>query len=373
MAIRVALVLLVAAAQLSCGGVRRGRQLLGQGRPQEALSAARPVSAPAFVVRARALRRLGRLRQARTELLLALSLDRRSADALAVLGRVEAQLGNRGAAVAALERALRLDPTRACLRRELARLLVWRAWYRIHPGPGLNQVADARAELERVRELDPCLHQKTARIFEKAPQISQQAALPDCPGVPALPASRLPWPGPCSLRDAGKRAASLLRRELLVGCRGAALALELEAHGCVAAAGSLWEALSQEAPNDARWPLQVARALILQGHEARSEALVMNHVFLSEDRASALNGAARMLEAVGKPRRAARRAVEALAHAKRLEQQLDALRILARTGAPGQLRQAMKVVEKSGWDLPGPRLRRLMESATTAAPQKPRP
>jgi tetratricopeptide (TPR) repeat protein len=359
------LALLLALATLACDGVRRGRELLERNRPAEALAAPRPASAAAFVVRARALRRLGRLDRARTELLLALSLDGRSAEAHNLLGLVEAQLGNRGAALSSLERAVRLEPGRVCARRELSRLLLWRAFYRLQIG----QRDEAREELERVRELNPCLAPRVAamlRLVEQRRRPGDVGGVRGCPGVPALRAARPPRRGPCELELPARLVRALERRELLLGCRGAQLALRLEARGCVAAARSVWEALAREGPSDPRWPLQVARALIVEGQPGRVEPLLTSHVFLSEDRADGLLGAARMLEAVGRRRSAARRAVEALPHARRLSQQLESLRILRRIGSPDQIRQAARVVEERGWDLPRPRLRRLIHAAIGA-------
>jgi tetratricopeptide (TPR) repeat protein len=333
---------------------------LAEDRAKAALEAPRPASGAAFVVRAEALRRLGRLDRARTNLLLALSLDERSVDAHGLLGLVEAQLGNRGAALSSLERAIQLDPGRVCLRRELSRLLLWRAYYRVH----LGQRDEAEEDLSRVAELNPCLAPRAeAMLAQSQGGEAARGGAAGCPGVPRLAPTRPVHRGPCELKSPRRHVRALERRELILACRGAQLALRLEAKGCLAVARSVWEALAREGPSDARWPLQVARVLILEGQAARAEPHLTNHVFLSEDRSDALLRAARMLETVGRRRSAARRAVDALPHASRLEQQLEALRILRRTGSAEQLRQAARVVEERGWKLPAPRLRRLIHAA----------
>jgi len=331
-----------------------------QRAPQEVLRTVRPVTAGDLVARAAALRQLRHLDQARTELLIAVSQDSGSAAGYRLLGLVEAKLGHRGAAVAALERSLALEGEHLCTRRELARLLLWRAWYRVLV---LKQGRDARSDLARVRRLDPCLKDAAGRVLALLEQPSRP--LLACPGIPAgLRPDRPRARGPCRIERPNRLVESLLQRELLAACSGARLALRLEAAGCSQQALDLWQALAAEAPSDPRWPLELGRLYMLRGEVTRAEQRFETHVYLSRDRAGALLAVARMLEALGQRAAAARYAVEALALATGLDRQLQALRILARNGTAEQVEQAARVVLARRWKVSPQRVRELVRAAS---------
>jgi len=339
--------------------VGRGWTLLDR-HPEEVLRTVRPVGSSALIVRGAALRRLGRLDAARSELLMALSMDERSARGQALLGLVQLQLGHRGAAMKALHRSVTLAPGQICVRRELARLLVWRAWYRV--APGLHQVAEAEQDLVRAESLDPCLRPRVARLRRELKQGPALDGAARCPGIPALRWSVAP--PRCGVAHASRQVDDLLRREVLVACHGPRLALDLERSGCTEQALHLWQAMAAEAPRDPRWPLHVAWIHLQRGDPSRAQPFITASLYLSADRGAALIDLAQMLEIAGQPARAGRRAVEALAMATHLEQQLEALHILRRCGSAEQLHQGAQVVLESTWPLPAERLRELVRRAT---------
>ena len=122
------------------------------------------------------------------------------------------------------------------------------------------------------------------------------------------------------------------RRHLLVCCEGAGIAMNLEEHGCLRPASAIWTAMIQEAPSDPRWYFLAARNLLARGKLERARQQLVNHQFLSGDRAEALLDQATMLLTMGFKRQAARRAVEAMSFIKdgaRLEQ---ARSLLKRSG-----------------------------------------
>jgi len=333
------------------GTAWHGRRLLRQGQPARVLTEVRAAGSDAFVVRGAALRQLGRAREARTSLLIGLSLDPRSAAGHHELAVVEAALGNWGAALAELEKVDELAPGRACVRRDLALLLLWRAAFR----RGVGQTRDARADRKRALELAPCL--------AGAPVGRRPCASSSAPPSVERP---LP-PRRCSLRRPSRLLEALARRDLLLACRGPALALRLESAGCPAHARAVWEALAREAPADPRWPLEVARMLLVGGRTGdrrRAELYLTNHVFLSDDRTAALIGVARTLEQTGFRRAATRRAVQALALAGSLDQAVAALRAVARTGTASQVQEAARVVLEASWRSPRRRVQRMVEAVT---------
>ena len=350
----------------ACHGLpRHGRELLAHDEPERVLREVRPVGAAAFIVRGAALRRLSRLRQARTELMIGLSLDPYSAAGHREVALVEAELGNWGAARRGLASSLELEPNQPCVRRDLALLLLWRAWLRLLP-VGFTQRADAEEDIQRVNELAPCLSGHAAAVLDLGRSARFPSPGPDgvCPGVPDDLRPDRPPPGPhCVRRRPGRQLRRLKRTELLLGCRGPRLALNLERAGCVAAAEQVWRALAREAPSEPLWPLQIARMLLARGEPDRAEPLLTSHVFLSRDRAVALLRVARTQAALGRPRSATRRAVEALTFADGLERQLEALRLIANWGTREQARQAARVILGQRRKLPAAVVRRRVEAA----------
>lgn len=342
---------IVILALAGCRGTAwHGRELLRQGHPARVLTEVRAAGSDAFIVRGAALRQLGRAREARTSLLIGLSLDPRSATGHHELAVVEAALGSWGGALAALETAEALAPGRACVRRDLALLLLWRAAFR----RGVGQRRDALVDRERALDLAPCL---------------ADAPVGRVPcGAGASPALERPLPPRrCSLRRPSRFLAALARRELLLACRGPTLALRLESAGCPAHARAVWEALAREAPADPRWPLEVARMLLVGGRSddrRRAELYLTNHVYLSGDRAAASIRVARTLEQTGFHRAATRRAVQALALAEGLDQAVAALRAVARTGTASQVQEAARVVLGTEWGAPGRQVQRIVEAIT---------
>jgi len=126
--------------------------------------------------------------------------------------------------------------------------------------------------------------------------------------------------------------------------------------------------MAAEAPRDPRWPLHVAWIHLQRGDPSRAQPFITASLYLSADRGAALIDLAQMLEIAGQPARAGRRAVEALAMATHLEQQLEALHILRRCGSAEQLHQGAQVVLESTWPLPAERLRELVRSQKSGGP-----
>jgi len=366
-------ILLVACALLAACQVRTGRRLLQQGEPRRVLAVVRPVSAEAYIVRAQALERLGRLERARTALLIGLALDERSAEGHRLLGFIERQLGALRAARRAFERSLALQPDQVCVRRALARLEVWRAWYRLHPAVGLLQRKEAGEELRRAHQLDPCLKTRTEALPALARAQPATARVPGCPG-PSRDDARWSRPlggGPCRLPRASLVVERFFQRDLLLGCRGDRLARRLEDAGCLVQAQRVWSALALEAPSEPVWQLALARVLLARGQQARARLALTDHVYLSGDRAAAHLRAARVLLASGDRKLAARHAVEVLPHATRVEQQLEAIGILRRCKRWSQARQAARVVLERRWPLPPAKVRALVDRAMNRPPQTP--
>jgi tetratricopeptide (TPR) repeat protein len=369
----VLLLLLLSAAAAGCQH-GRGRTLLAEGKLAEVLETVRPVDAVGHVLRARALRRMGRLREARTELLLGRSRDTRSAELHKWLGFVELELGNEGAALAALERALALGPRQTCVRRAVARLLLRRAHYRSDPGLGLLQQAEARREISRAARLDPCLEARAARLREALrgrppPDRHQRRGRARCPGVPlALEEGRdLPPPrGParCRLQRPTQLRERARSRYLLLGCEGVQVARRLERYGCLGDAYRIWLELAREAPTDPRWPLQAARVLLVQGKVQQAKHHLLSHVFLTKEKATAQIAVARLLLRVGLKSRAARAAIDAISFVERLDQQLELIRIIKLAGFSNQARKVAQITIEATWpDVGTARVKRLVEEA----------
>jgi len=329
----------------SCTSHQAARRLLEQGRLDEVLRTVRPVDAEAHVLRARALRRKGRLRAARTELLLGRARDERSANVHLTLGFIELALGEEGAAVRSLRRALELRPGQRCLRRAVAALLLRRAAYRGAPGPGLLEHDEARRDRAEAVALDPC--QRRVDL----PSLAPPRAV--CPGPPRGLDHRRPLAAPrrrgCGIARPGALVERLQRRALLLGCSGAQLALRLEAAGCVGAALVVWEGLVQEAPGDPRWSIEAARADLALGRPARAEQLMQRHVYKSKDRAAALLNVAMVWLHAGQARKAGRSAVDAVPFARTLNQHVEAIRVLRAAGQREQARQLRTITLETSW------------------------
>jgi hypothetical protein len=108
----------------------------------------------------------------------------------------------------------------------------------------------------------------------------------------------------------------------------------------------VWRALEQEAPEDARWPFQIARNLLAQGDPRQARIHLQRFIYIRDSGAVAWLDAARLLLATGHPRRAGRFAVQALIFAETLAQRLDVIRILRRAGLKEQAREAVAVVSR---------------------------
>lgn len=356
----------------------RGRTLLAEGKLAEVLESVRPVDAAAHVLRARALRRMGKLREARTELLLGRTRDARSADLHKWLGFVELELGSEGAALAALERALTLSPHQTCLKRAIGRLLLRRARYRSDPGLGLLQLEEAHREIARAKGLDPCLGARADRLQESLRSHFgsgryQRRGRARCPGLPeALEVGReLPLPKAptrCKLRRPAQLLERARSRYLLLGCEGVQVARRLERYGCLEHAYRLWYELAQEAPTDPRWPLQAARVLLAQGKVQQANHHLLSHVFLAKERAAAQIAVARMLIRAGLKSRAARAAIEAISFVKRLDQQLELIRIIKLAGYLDQAREVARFTLEAKWPAVGPaRVKQLVEEVISVS------
>jgi tetratricopeptide (TPR) repeat protein len=328
-----------------CAPHRAARRQLEQGRLDDVLRAVRPVDAEAHVLRAQALRRKGRLRAARTELLLGRARDERSANVHLLLGFVELELRQEGAALRSLRRALALRPDQRCLRRAAGLLLLRRAAYREAVGPRPLSQGASKRDRDEALALDPCLER--AALARLTPSHAV------CPGAPGGLDHRRSLPAPrgrgCSVTRPAEQVRRLQRRELLLGCRGPRLALRLEAAGCVGAALSVWQRLASEAPGDPRWSIEAARAELALGRSARAEQLMQRYVHGAQDRAAALLDVAAVWLHAGSSRKAGRAAVDAIPFAQELEQHLTAIKVLRAAGQEDQARQLCKITLAASW------------------------
>jgi tetratricopeptide (TPR) repeat protein len=346
-----------------------GRRLLAQGRAAEVLRVVRPVEPKGYIIRAEALRRLGRLADARREAKIGVAIGQGSSDGFRVLGQIEAASGNLGAALKALERSLELDPEQRCVRRDVARLLIWRAWFRTDPCAGLMQLDDARRELGRARNLEPCFAPQIVHLERSMGRGSCPAGdrpPTRCEGISDGLRPNRPLPrGRCVLPDASGLVRRLKQKGVLLGCAGPRAALALERAGCTAAAKAIWEELGREAPADPRWVLQQARIHLTDGALARARAKILDYVYLSvKERAAAMLSVARVLLLAGHAKLAARWAIEALPAADRLEQQLEAVGLLRRCGFDRQVQRGARVVMSTQWRLPRARILEALRRAT---------
>lgn len=356
-----ALAALLVVAVAGCGPSPEA--LLRSGRADQVLLRVRPVNAAALRLRAAALRQQGKLAAARVELQIALGLDERSAAGHRLMGLIEAELGAAGGALAHLQRSVELQPRQPEVRAALAELLLRRSLLRVDPALHLDQLEGARDDLKRVGELNPRRAVEAAGLLEalRAPSSRLHDAV--CPGAPpALAAAGLPRAGRCRL-PARRLVEENGRRYLLAACNGAALALHLEGQGCLAEARRLWEILAAEAPGDPRWPLQLGRLLLAEGRVAAAELRFTDYLYLARDCSGAQLRVAELLLAAGRPRQAGARAVQALALAGRLDQQLVAVAVLRRCGLEEAVRQAVAAVLSRGWGLSHSELRARLAGA----------
>ncbi len=323
-----------------CGAPSPGAELLTAGRHREVLRTVRPNSQPAAWARACAWWRLGKTREARQEVLVGLARDRKSARGHRLLGAVEARLGSPGAALTHLQRSLELEPRQPRVRRAVAALLRRRAQLRVGPGMGPHQVKEAREDIGQALELMPSERADTCQLARALarPRPANTPRPGHCFGPP--PARTLlrsaAAPGGdhrCRKPRAARRLEQLRRRYLLVSCRGAQAALELEEHGCQREAAPIWTALIHEAPADPRWYLMAARNHLARRQPDRARQQLVHHLYLAKDRAAALLVQARMMRAFGHNRRAARLAVEAMAFAPGGPRKKEAQELLNRCRA----------------------------------------
>jgi hypothetical protein len=322
----VALALVVGIGLAGCQA-RDGERLLRQGRFEELLRRVRATGPTSYWLRARALRGLGRPQAARTELLIGLVLDESSAEGHRLLGELEAELGEEGAALAELQRALEVDSRQLAVRRLVARLLVRRAVLR---AGALGSVAEAKDDLRLARRLDPGLQVSEATLASASSASGDTAR---CPGPPSdLSRAPVAVGRACVLRRPERLLLRLQRRALLVGCQGAQLARRLAAAGCRGEALEVWAALMAEAPSDPRWPLEAARMQLALGRERQATLTLVDHVYLSRDRAAGLLQAARTLIAGGAQQLGARLAVEAAMFTRRREQIDELVELLRQAG-----------------------------------------
>lgn len=355
---------------VSCQTATPPETLLARGRFEDVLYTVRPVSAKAARLRASALRGQGRLAEAKSELLLGLAWDERSADTHRLLGYLLAEMGAAGSALAHLQRSLELDAGQPGVRKGVALLLARRALLRSDAALGLLDPVAAAEDSSQAERLDPSL----SGLLAASQPGDRGSSL--CPGPPAgLEGAPAPRQRRCAIPDPRRLVEAHRARYLLLGCGGAQLALRLEQAGCVAQALELWGALAREAPRDARWPLMQGRAALAQGRPDAAHLYFEQHQSLSEDRAAALLRIARALLAAGLPREAGDRAVWSMVFARHLEQQLEAVRLLSESGQVTQARQAAGLVLHQGWGMPAESLRSLLERATgsTAVPALRRP
>lgn len=321
---------------VGCGARAPGAALLTQGRYQEVLRTVRPVDQQAAWIRACAWWRLGKKADTRKELLVGLSRDRRSATGHRLLGSVEAHMGFRGAALRHLQRSLELEPDQPAVRRAVAWLLLRRALQRVGQGMGPHQKTEAQGDVRGAISLLPPVKPRACAISSYISRHRPKGATrssSSCPGPPPELARREATPPRqkrCRISSPTRTLEKIRREHLLVSCRGAQEALRLEQHGCLPPAGEIWTALIEEAPADPRWYLMAARNLLVRGKPARARQQLIHHLYLSGDRGAALLDQARVLLGAGYGRRAARRAVEAMAFIKDGPRLAEARELLGR-------------------------------------------
>lgn len=329
------LLLLVAIPLGACLDVDR---LLREGRASEVLARVRPVNPSDYRRRALALRALGQPRAAAEELRIAVALDPGAAQAQRALGFVEAQLGALGASLRAFEAAHRADPRDPTVRAALARLLVARARQRAQPA--LGQLEEARADRERAARL---AGPSRASASKAAPTAPTSAA--SCPGPdPETTRPRIHAARRCTLASATREVEELERRDLLLGCRGAALAARLLERGCAHQAIRILEGLEREAPSDPRWSFLNGAAWLSLGEVARAQLRFVDGLYHSRERGPALLVVARLHLEAGHPRLAGGFAVDALAFPLETRAKAEAATILERSGHLAQANEARSAV-----------------------------
>jgi len=365
-----------------CRPHHRGRQLLQQGRLLQVLEQVRPVEPEAFWLRACALWRLGRLKEARKELQVGLAVDEDSVEGHRMLGLLWLRLGHEGAALHHLQRALQLCDGLPRVKKNVVKLLLRRAALRLDTRVGLLQAKEVEQDLQQVLALEPrsrteacALRARARRMKVPLKTFAERRVLLSaggrggaaCAGPPKdLPdaLNRGGIVGRCGLQDPGRFLRELRQRHLLVGCFGAQTALRLEAHGCLSSAREIWDAMHQEAGSDPRWSLLLARNLLLQGQRAgaakmlaqtlasRADMFLEHTIHASPERAEALLSVARVLSVTGHPRKAARKAVEAMVFATSLDQNLRAITRINAAGLKDQAREASRLVLEKSWGRP---------------------
>jgi tetratricopeptide (TPR) repeat protein len=340
---------LLAALATACHAHPEGQRLLAEGQYDELLRRVRPTSGAACWLRARALRAQGRVRQARTELLVGLTHDPASAEGHRLLGYLEAALGNEGAALSAFARSLERAPRQPEVRRAVARLLVRRALLRVDPAVGLRDAASAKADLDRAISLDTSLapRGRELRAALVAPPSSWPGGGEGCPDSQRSPDG---WAPParsrCEVRDAGRYLEQLQRRRLLLGCEGSRLARRLAGHGCHGEALDVWRALTRETPSDGRWLLEAARTLLVLGRATEAILVLGEQVYLGPDRAASALRAARALIAAGHRRPAARFALDAITLTRRIDQVFEGAQLLRDAGMVKEARAVIGTVAR---------------------------
>jgi hypothetical protein len=104
--------------------------------------------------------------------------------------------------------------------------------------------------------------------------------------------------------------------------------------------------------------------LLAQGRVKQADHHLLSHVFLAREKATAQIAVARTLLRAGLKSRAARAAIGAISFVKRLDQQLELIRIIKLAGYLEQAREVARITIEARWTaVDAVRVKQLVEEA----------